>query len=486
MTDSYYELLGVSPNASESEIRKAYRAQVKQHHPDVSDEPDAREKIMQIREAKEVLTDEQQRAEYDRQNPASNGTDERRGASASPGSSVGQHRGGSEGDRWWTRTRASRWTRTRTREREETASTERVAPTLREQVEWAADRFRGATALFVRAITEPPPNPLPFVREWVGGKAGSPTAIRLGFAALLVLTFTQSIPPVVDAYPPGDRVAGLWIVLGSLLISYAGYELVSPLPFESSRHRERYKPAGKRRLWPIVGANLFSLAVIALGYAMGADDGGIGFAAASVLVFAVFFVVLPSLFGNGLRLLVGGDDDVTRHTTWVGVGLGVFTAIGVLFTPAGGDPFGRLISVVGDPSPTPWIDPLLVGPIRVGTLLNFLLGMALISGLLWSMAAMWRDLTAAPWSDRYDHGYRIHPGVWNAVLAAPFAVLVWMVGSDIAQIPIPLPLLDTLTITRHSMVSLIVLFPAVLTGAYILRRRAEPLLRERLYDQRES
>lgn len=485
MTESYYELLDVSPNASESEIRQAYREKVKRHHPDVSDEPDARQKIIQIREAKEVLTDEQQRTEYDRQHVSGgrNGAEETRDASTSPDSSRDRHRGDSERDRWWTRTRANRWTRTRTREREQTASTERVDPTMREQVEWVADRFRVTIALFVRTITEPPPNPVPFVREWFEGKMQSPTAIRLGFVALLVLTFTQSLPTVVDAYSPNDPVFGLGIVLGSVFVSYAGYEFVSPLPFESPRQRERYKPTGKRRLWPIVGANMVSLLVIALGYVMSADYGGTGFAVASVFVFAVFFVVVPSVFGNGIRLLVGGDDAVTRHTTWVGVGLGVITAIGVLFTPVGGETFQQLIAVVGDPSPSPWVDPLLFGPFRIGTLLNFLLGMTLISGLLWSGVAMCRDLTAAPWSDRYNHGYRVHPAVWNAALAAPFAVLGWMIGSGIHQIPIQLPLIAALTITRYNMVSVIVLLPTVLTGAYILRRRAEPLLREQLHGQ---
>ncbi|RRJ30504.1 J domain-containing protein [Halocatena pleomorpha] len=483
MTESYYELLDVSPNASESEIRKAYREQVKRHHPDVSDEPDARQKIIQIREAKEVLTDEEQRSAYDRKRATGNRrrTAETRDASASPNSSGDRHERGSENDRWWTRTRANRWTRTRTHERERTASTERVDPTLGEQIEWVADRFRETTALFVRAITEPPPNPVPFVQKWLEGKVQSPTAIRLVFAALLVLTFTQSLPSVVDGYSQNDPMFGLGIVLGSLFISYTGYELVSPLPFEPPRQRERYKPAGKLRLWPIIGANLVSLLMIAFGHAMGAVNGGIGFALASVVVFGVFFVVVPSVFGNGLRLLVGGDEDVTKHTTWVGVGLGVFTAIGVLFTPVGGETFQRLISLVGEPTPAPWVDPLLLGPIRMGTLLNFLLGMTLISGLLWSSVAMCRDLTAAPWSDRYDHGYRVRPAVWNAVLAAPFAVFAWMIGSGIHRIPLQLPFSTTLTITRNGMITVIVLLPTVLTGVYILRRRAEPLLRERLY-----
>lgn len=477
MTESYYELLGVSQNASEVEIREAYRTQVKKHHPDVSDEPDAREKIMQIREAKEVLTDEQQRAEYDRTGSVGhrNGT---RGASASPGSSTGQHRGRSNGDRWWTRTRASRWTRTRTREREQTASTERVEPTVREQIEWAAGRLGEAVALFVRAITEPPPNPVPFVRNAVSDLVRSPTSIRLGFAVLLALALIQSVPSVVDFYAPDDPVTGVGIVLVSLAISYVGYEIVSPLPFESPRHRERFKPAGKLPLWPIIGANLFSLALVAVGTP---PDGGISFAVGSVFVFVVFFVVLPSLFGNGLRALVGGSEEIARHTTWVGVALGVCISIGVLFTRVGGDAFQTLLSVTVDPFPTPWVAPLLLGPVRVGALVNFVLAIALIICLLWSVVAMCRDLTAAPWSDRYDHGYRVQPAIWNAVLAAPFAVLGWMVGSGVHQVPFELPLAGTLTLTRHGLLWLIVLLPTVLTGAYILRRRAEPIIRDRLY-----
>jgi curved DNA-binding protein CbpA len=66
MPESYYETLGVSPDASPEEIRAAYRAKVKETHPDVSDDPDAGERFQRVQRAKEVLTDDAERERYDR------------------------------------------------------------------------------------------------------------------------------------------------------------------------------------------------------------------------------------------------------------------------------------------------------------------------------------------------------------------------------------------------------------------------------------
>lgn len=62
---TYYEILGVSPNASTQEIREAYRTKAKTHHPDNSDHPNADRRFKQIKTAKEVLTDSERRSEYD-------------------------------------------------------------------------------------------------------------------------------------------------------------------------------------------------------------------------------------------------------------------------------------------------------------------------------------------------------------------------------------------------------------------------------------
>ncbi|WP_440998623.1 molecular chaperone DnaJ [Fodinibius sp. SL11] len=62
----YYEVLGVSKDASESEIKKAYRKKAMKFHPDRnSEDPKAEKKFKEASEAYEVLSDEQKRQRYD-------------------------------------------------------------------------------------------------------------------------------------------------------------------------------------------------------------------------------------------------------------------------------------------------------------------------------------------------------------------------------------------------------------------------------------
>ena len=61
----YYEVLGVSKKATDSEIKSAFRKLAKKYHPDVSKEPDAAEKFKEAQEAYAVLSDENKRKQYD-------------------------------------------------------------------------------------------------------------------------------------------------------------------------------------------------------------------------------------------------------------------------------------------------------------------------------------------------------------------------------------------------------------------------------------
>jgi len=65
MTEDFYDVLGVSQDAGEDEIKRAYRKKASEYHPDVSDDPDAEEKFKKVQKAKEVLTDEEKRQAYD-------------------------------------------------------------------------------------------------------------------------------------------------------------------------------------------------------------------------------------------------------------------------------------------------------------------------------------------------------------------------------------------------------------------------------------
>ncbi|WP_207588076.1 molecular chaperone DnaJ [Halomontanus rarus] len=66
MSEDFYDVLGVGPDASAEEIKQAYRKKATEYHPDVSDDPDAEEKFKKIQKAKKVLTDEEKRQAYDR------------------------------------------------------------------------------------------------------------------------------------------------------------------------------------------------------------------------------------------------------------------------------------------------------------------------------------------------------------------------------------------------------------------------------------
>ncbi|HIC89565.1 MAG TPA: molecular chaperone DnaJ [Anaerolineae bacterium] len=62
----YYEVLGVSREASSDDIRRAFRRLARQYHPDVNKSPDAEARFKEINEAYEVLSDPDKRAAYDR------------------------------------------------------------------------------------------------------------------------------------------------------------------------------------------------------------------------------------------------------------------------------------------------------------------------------------------------------------------------------------------------------------------------------------
>ena len=61
----YYEVLGVSKDATDKEIKSAFRRLAKEYHPDLNKAPDAAEKFKEVQEAYEVLSDENKRKMYD-------------------------------------------------------------------------------------------------------------------------------------------------------------------------------------------------------------------------------------------------------------------------------------------------------------------------------------------------------------------------------------------------------------------------------------
>ena len=62
----YYNALGIQRNATEEEVRKAFRRKALEFHPDRNKDPDAAELFKEVNEAYQVLTDPERRAQYDR------------------------------------------------------------------------------------------------------------------------------------------------------------------------------------------------------------------------------------------------------------------------------------------------------------------------------------------------------------------------------------------------------------------------------------
>ena len=73
-TKDFYDVLGVSRSASVEDIKRAYRALARKHHPDVAEnKAEAEHRFKEINEAYEVLSDPNKRAQYDRYGTVGNG-----------------------------------------------------------------------------------------------------------------------------------------------------------------------------------------------------------------------------------------------------------------------------------------------------------------------------------------------------------------------------------------------------------------------------
>ena len=66
MGKNYYEILGVDREATDADVKKAYKKMALKYHPDKNKESDAEEKFKEIAEAYDVLITPDKRSTYDR------------------------------------------------------------------------------------------------------------------------------------------------------------------------------------------------------------------------------------------------------------------------------------------------------------------------------------------------------------------------------------------------------------------------------------
>lgn len=499
-TDSHYDVLGVDPGASNAEIKQAYREKVKEHHPDHSDDPNAQEKLIRVREAKETLLNPKDRQRYDRKqntnaSEASTETDhEQRSDRRRQRRQQRRQRQHQEHGDSRSQTRAGRQTETRTRERDRTASRDRESHTDRSG--W--ERIRGVVT-WIRAVRRSPKQwhqkhfpSSQLTQDLLGGLVAGPTVIRLTAVIVLTLFVTEAVAMLgVSAGAPAVEYS---ILIACLGVSYLCYVVVTPLPFETPRTRERFRPAGRATLWPLICVHLFGISIFALTALLGTDSGAVyaGVAVVYALVATIGCSLLFGLFAAGivgsiLRRYPRVMEWLYTHPWWtnrrrqritgflLGSRLGPVVAAVLLFTSLGGELSLRAITIDGTGPVGPWVPAMMVGPVHLGSVLNFVIGAIAFGSVIGGVVGMIWALTSVPWRDRFDYGYSIRPTGWNLLVAVPVVSFVWMLYSDVSSVSLPIGT-HTLQITIGLITAWLVLLPSVLVGAYLLRRYLEPTL----------
>ena len=514
MAETYYSLLNIDENASEETINRAYRELVKETHPDVSDDPRARERMAELTQARYVLTDDEKRARYDAKHDISSGptqdTGQRRTTSTQNRSRTREdtharqsHRRSSEAStasdsssssesardsgshrrrRRTTRTKAQHQTRSQTTSRTRARNSVPVWLRLRYLPQQARRFVRSVGGWVISVILH-----LLFLgflrnvnRKRIWSALVSKTAIRLlaGFGLWWSLSyFSQALGLQLES--PSGQV--MLVVMG-FLGSYLGYGIVTRhTEWGGTRSRGRFRPNETARLWPIVVVNLLGIGLVYWGLDSGASLGGFGFAITSIIGF-IFFMFL---FGWAILLfiiVVGGEVSETllqRGVIWEGVLAPMLSGV-VLFTSYGRGIEATIVQLLQDTPANvyPWVGPGLVGqigPIYGDVVVNFVIGGFMLGAFSWSLLRLYRTVAQVSWDDRFRFGYRVTPGMWHFLITIPAVITVWMALENIYVIPIAMGT-TTVSVTIDHVIGVLGVSPTWITGLYILRRQVELFL----------
>lgn len=223
--------------------------------------------------------------------------------------------------------------------------------------------------------------------------------------------------------------------------------------------------------------NLTALGFFGIAAVRNIRTGGIGF----TMVVSVYTPAMLLVFGGfltvGAHILFDNRGRPIRSAKMGLVGGAVVLAV-LTFTNVGGSFFRNSVSggIVSSGSAAPWIPPFMIGPVKVGLFANFMIGLTIVGCLVGSVIAMGRYLTVVPWSDRFEHGYRVCPDAWNLAVILPFVILGWMMFVGIRIVDV-----GGFGLSRSLLWVVIFLLPTFLAGAYLLRRQLEPYLQENIW-----
>lgn len=486
MTDSNtppHEILGVDPDATEEEIKHAFREESKRHHPDHSEDPNAQQIFIELKNARNELLERCQSGQRQSADSTTQSSEPEPSPREQPNNQ--QRRRNRRRDRQRTRKqrRKNRQRRQRNQQRRQRdrQHKQRNRQWQRNRRQRQRDRTQQQDREPRHPETDDETTDLSVIRRILT----SPTTIRLGLTVVLSLAILFTVGGF------GVGLSGILVV--SLLVSYVGFGVVATW----NRTRGRFKPAGRQLLWPIIPAHLLGVGLFVLALQNGSFGAGLGYAIGGVIYAIIVWVgvlvvggviiefvrwltLLPlylfvSIPLRGLWFIARWlNAKLLRYPLWsrlhqlgdlptFGFMLSGLLTITVLFTSVGG---GFTLGAMVEPTfpQKPWLPAFTVGPIYLGTLLNWLFGIVLlVCGVGSYIAAGWA-LTSVPWSDRYAHGYRIRPTPWNLLFIVPWILFV---------------LTSFVTIGGSTSWTTVWFFahPSLFVGAYILRRYGEEKVR---------
>ncbi|RRJ30072.1 J domain-containing protein [Halocatena pleomorpha] len=428
MPKTHYEILDISPDATEDEIKRAYRQKIHEHQPGGNDdEPDAHERVLRIRAAKETLLDPRARRRYDRVHDIQTGSEEPSDETASHDDSnmINLITGG--------------------------VAQLRTVPG--EGKRWVATHRPHTITLDV---------------------VYSPTAVRLAITVVLSLAVTEAIRAINTV----TAATELGVVLVSLCTCYVGYGVLSPLPFEEPRSREQFTRTSIT-IWPVLVFYSGGLGLLWTSILIDPSSSGIEYAVMTLLYVPIvcigcLIVGIPGgiLLGRAMPLWTTKPFQELQS----GIALGVLGSGIVLFTTVGQDgTLSSFVETVGSNQGTPWLPMLRVGPLHLGSVLNFGLAVGLFLSLTVGVAGALWALTTVPWRDRYEHGYRVRPTVWNLLVVVPLVIVMWMWIRSVTVLSIPIGLI-TIELSRSVIGGGLLVALPLFVSAYLLRRRLERLL----------
>ena len=422
MAQTYYELLGVTEDASTADITAAFREQIKQTHPDISDSPDAKTRAARLIEAKEVLTTPARRRRYDRfghdsyvrvtghetgankrshtsatnEQSAESSTADGHTSSASSTATTGQADDRTRGTAHQTATGQSR------RSRAETSSQANATEhTHRSQ---RTNSHRQAASSTTRKTTAD----YGFDTTWAAVVAWitrSLLGVTLWFGSLLGILATTGN----DLLRTQTSVT---ILLVSMCVSFLTYEACLERISTHARRPPRVPTALPTEFVWLAVVNLSGVGLYTVAIARGSNPitdllAGIITVGAGALVFGSLLAIIGGLLG-GLR------------GVFIGLGIGILLASVLLVTSWFGSPFTDLATYAGG---HPWLAPVDIASIHVGLLGNLLLAVWMVIALGGSAVWFYLRFGVQPWRDRYERGYRVRPGVWQAGILLPWLVL---------------------------------------------------------------